>query len=328
MDKRRRFKKDNPTKTPITLLWIGISILALLVLGFVFFSRGEVSNFNTWFSSESIPYFINLIAGFIISVLAAFFWEKAKSKKQENLITYLESIADTSMLNDIIEEIEFYNKRYFKDYSIVANIKSCSKKNFLKLDITYSFKKRLNKSKIEIQFFRVTNEQQRQEAIKRKKNYSYLDMEYYDTFDETDFGEGQFLSDQDYNVEKSEIKIGGEPIKLTKLTIDNVISYEADIPFKLKNNNDLQAIEYTVSFLLEQDSYLNFIFDLPIDGLKCELKYEDVHQEIYIGGSYYVSSSREHPPFDRGEDNSFYINHNGWILPKSSVVFMWWKKKK
>jgi hypothetical protein len=156
-----------------------------------------------------------------------------------------------------------------------------------------------------------------------------LDLEYFDSFDETDFENGNEFSEDSYGVIKNSVLIDNHQILLTRTVKENEILYTGSVPPSIAKKDTSVDISFSIQFLLEKDSYLNFIFELPIQELECAINYEDVRDEIFIGGTYYLSSNRDHPPFDRGRrEHEFFVKQKGWVMPKSSLVFIWWKQNR
>ncbi|WP_157986750.1 hypothetical protein [Chitinophaga alhagiae] len=329
MSDGKRFKDTKGPRGRLDVLFIGVGILSLFFIGIFTLAGKNVLHIEEWFNSKDfINYFISVVAGFIVSILATYFWEWYKVRRETTLVGYMQSMAPANLLNIFVKDLEFYRKRHLENYKITTYIHKTDKPGFFRIrkEISY-FKSLQHKNTLDIEFFRITNEKEREEGNNRNRNFSFVDHEFGYTFDETDF-EHSNLTNEDYVLENAEVRLNRRPLKMKRSEFNHCVRYTADVPIKLRPLSEFVEVSFVVEYYLEKDSYMNFIFDLPVKGMTSELIYTEVSDEIFIGGAYYLSSDREHPPFDRGENDKLYLTHDGWILPKSSLVYIWWKRNK
>lgn len=324
----RNIFEENKRPNRILLLAIA-SMLAIVALG-IFQSLGwdfvKIKNF--FFSTESTKYWVSVLVGLLTSILAAVIYETVAKRRNESAkLQELREIADEDLTIDNLLTLEKFGKRNFRDFTIECELKKHSNSNFFLVRVEYSFTKQLLTSKLHFEFSRITNEDDRKTVKSRDDNTHY---EFFEAIDETDFTVPGVITDVDYKVTDPIVTIDGKnlPLTLSKVVENNNIIFRADIPRTNFKQNHPASFEFCVEFPLEKDSFHDFVFDLPLHGMSCSFDYSDVEAEIFIAGNYYISSHTGPTIVERalGKKHCFHIRNNGWMMPKSALLFIWWLK--
>lgn len=286
-------------------------------------------------------FILSLAGGFVCNIFATKLLERIKASKIESKsaqkIELIKNLAKEDLLIDILKQVNYYDNKYCEDYNIRARLKKNTQyANMFTCELNYRYKKKYNSRNLIFQFVRIRNEEERSQENNRDISHSYLNNEFYYVSDERDFF-SQNVEQKDcyansYKLTHLEIMgVDNEAVtlKYNEIAIngnENICKYEAEIPANF-SIDDLLTIQYTLEYVIEKDSYTYFSFELPTKGIRVEFDFEDVDNEIDIFVLDFLNSHIGPHPLHEPKDKKIILAKKEWILPKSSILFNWYKKR-
>lgn len=288
-------------------------------------------------------FILSLVGGFVCNIFATKLLEKMKVSRMESKsaqrIELIKNLAKEDLLIDILKQVNYYDNKYCEDYNIRARLKKNTQyKNMFTCELNYRYKKKYNSRDLIFQFVRIRNEEERAQENNRDISHSYLNNEFYYVSDERAFFDHDTELEKDcyaYSYKLAHLEImdannEAVPLKYNKIKIEgseNICRYEAKIPANFPIEDDLLTIHYTLEYIIEKDSYTYFSFELPTKGIRVEFDFEDVDDEIDIFVLDFLNSHIGPHPLHEPKDKKIMLGKKEWILPKSSILFNWYKKK-
>jgi len=323
---------DDDQKPSKYLIWIIISITAILLLCIFHTMNYDFSKFKMLFDHNSTKNYVNILIGFLSSILSTILFEYyIKKKNEQKKISFLKNIADQELLRENLSMIEGFGKRFLKNYNIKCKILNHRHPEFFTISVDYVFEKTITSPNIRFQFSRIIDEKDREKIKLLYENAAFGDYEFFDAIDETDLSYSEIISEKDYTISNPLISFGSEQgfaTPLSRIVDQNNIIYSANIPADKYRSNQLAKFKFNVKFPLEINSFHDFTIDLPLDKIDCTLDYSEVKEKIFISGTYFISSKQGPTVVESSDDSQFNFFCNNWLMPKSSLVFIWWKKNK
>lgn len=288
-------------------------------------------------------FILSLAGGFVCNIFATKLLEKMKVSRMESKsaqkMELIKKLAKEDLLIDILKQVNYYDNKYCEDYNITARLKKKTQyEKMFTCELKYRYKKKYNSRNLIFQFVRIRNEKERAQENDRDISNSYLNNEFYYVSDERDFFDHDTELDEDcyassYKLTHLEIMDANNEtvlLKYNKISIEgseNICRYEAKIPANFPIEDNLLTMHYTLEYIIEKDSYTYFSFELPTKGIRVEFDFEDVDDEIDIFVLDFLNSHIGPHPLHKPEDKKIILTKKEWILPKSSILFNWYKKR-
>lgn len=338
-DISKLFERKPPSKK-ILILWLVAFIIVLLVGLLIYlgmFSTTQIKiewekegkkNFIVFLLSFSIGLIGNLLASVVYELISRRYSEKQETDK----ISSIESLGDKRLLIDIFNELKYYDNRHCEDYVVNAKLKKHpTASNFFICEVKFHYKKILNTKDLIFQFVRIINECDVSSVEKDKTQLAdnYLKNEFYHIFDERGFPK---MDDNDiiYKLNYLEVLSDGERatrLETKETKTNNTIKYEANLGSHIPLKSKLITIDYEVEFMMEQESHASFSIELPTKNIRFEFDYSEVYHLIDLYGYDFLSSHRGPVPLHSLNEPKIRLVKEDWILPKSSFLFIWYKKE-
>jgi hypothetical protein len=333
------FDKKPPSKKTLILWLAGFTIVLLvgLLMSLGMFSTTKVN--IEWeqdgkknFIIFLLSFFIGLIGNLLASVVYELINRKYFESQEADKIKNIESLGDKRLLIDIFNELMYYDNRHCEDYFVNAKLKKHpTLNNFFICEVKFHYKKILNTKDLVFQFVRITKESDinKIDSNKIPLAENYLKNEFYHIFDERGFPS---MKDKDivYKLNYLEVLTDGE--RATRLTTketkeNNTIKYEANLGSHISLESKLVTIDYEVEFMMEQESHASFSIELPTKNIRFEFDYSEVYNHIDLYAYDFLSSHRGPVTMHSLNETKIRLLKEDWILPKSSFLFIWYKKE-
>lgn len=282
-----------------------------------------------------LNYVCNISESLVTAVLGVFLLNIVYNLSEIHTITKISEVSYGDMLPLILSSLEKYDGRYRKDENIHVKISK------------YHDKKKDNYFRITLQYQYLTNVSHLSEFkflfIRTKSNVNdvttgirdnYVNCDFLWGNDETAFPDSN-IQDGDYCLRN--LIIAGTPIvnlqsyKIVQNSLDDSrveISY--NIPINLVSTissaSEVQ-LTYRVEFPLCKEDILLITHEFPTQNAQIIFDDSEVADQITVysmpitGISEAVSPNCSSPEL---HDISYSIS--GWIMPKQSYFFGWWKK--
>lgn len=336
------FKNGNQKKRKWWYFVIGCFLFYLLFSGVK-----KAFNLQILVEGQTISFAIFLLSivfGFICNIIATWVFEKYKLSAMESdstkRIDLIKNLAKEDLLIDILKQVNYYDNKYCEDYNIIAYLKKHPLHDSLyKCEVHYSYKKKKPNRNLIFQYIRIRNDVERASENEKNISHSFLNNEFYYVSDERDLK--MFLSDiEDSKIEECyklthlEIRDSSDEIasvsyqKNNMIGCGNICRFDAEIPGKFSVDDDMLTIKYDLEYLIEKDSYTYFSFELPTKGIRVEFDFSDVADEIDCYVLDFLNSHIGPHPLHSPEDKKIILSKKEWILPKSSILFNWYQKRK
>ncbi|WP_321492041.1 hypothetical protein [uncultured Desulfobacter sp.] len=314
------FENTN-NKIPIQFLIVIVAIMLLLslfILTIVDFDLTKI--FSIIKNPQSIKYFFAVFLGFLTSVLATIFTSYLVKTQNENKIQIIKKIAIKELLVDVFNELSFYDNRYALDFEINAKLSKSDIDDMLNMMVDYKYKKLIKSPRLIFHFIRFRGNKPL--TLKGSNN---LEKEFVMTFDES---EVNHVTESEYKVIFCNIRLNNEfmEIPLERQIVGDDVIYNGEISQSKFIPNSIIEFNYRIQCPIQNESFVDFNFDLPTKNIECRFDFKEVKDEIVIGANNIISSHKGPHYFEKGDTTEFHMTYRNWVLPKSSFLFIWWKQ--
>ncbi len=237
-------------------------------------------------------------------------------------------LAREDLLEEIMEDLNYYGNRYCENYYITTRLEQSDNSKFYICKVKYTYGKIIKDRELLFKIIKIRSEEQHKENENDIQDISeqYIKHEYYYTLNELDLLATVTPEELKNYYKIYNLFINNErKIDLIEIGSQN-IELKASIPEDV-SLSDALLISYTVEFPIEKESTVSFTFELPTKSIACEFDFSDLKNEIDVNGQAFFSSKQGPVSIIENDAGKIEFKHNKWILPKSSLVFIWWAKK-
>lgn len=276
-------------------------------------------------TSCSIGFFVSILAsaayGYILNLIS--------QNKDKTKIDKIKELAEPELTTEILKDLNYYDNKYCIDYEIEAELSQLEdKQNFMIMKVKFQYKKNIKSPDMIFKFVRIRNENDNKHLEdNNKKIRNYLKHEYYSIFDEREFKpdeEGKYYKLN--HVYVSSPGFATESLNLECEKKDNIIIYTATMDEQILHNSSFVTIEYEVEYPVEIDSFYYFNFELPTKNANIKFDYKEVQNLINVYSTDFISSYKTPRSLQNLNEPIIRLNYHSWLIPKSSILFIWYKK--
>lgn len=255
------------------------------------------------------------------SLLASRLYTSHEENQYKRTIEKIEDSIGIEPVNTFIRELHAYRSHYSNYEVSVAFRSHASTTSILCLEFTYRYRKRLpqNRLEFEIRRLRVAEDRLAFERQRGELVDIYLSREFFFHLDEESLARLAARNNIDlescYRVER--LRINNEHVDLVRR--DGSTLWEATAP-----QDAMQGpcdIEYRVCLPFEPDSYMTLVLEFPTRGCRF---YVDSRAVPGTELAMVDFIGRRHGLVTHYSTNEVEIRQDGWALPKTGVVLVWW----
>ena len=331
----KNYIEDKSPKFNSEVLTIALIIAAIIGI-FIFLLISTDSSFK-WAGSNKIQvitFVLSFFIGICGNILSSILWQrrliKKMNRKQNTQIVEIRNLGDPNLTNTILHDIKSYNNRSIDGYNVTVRLLKYKKDNnsfhekFILVKVKLKYTKRIYNKSLIFQFVRNRGIDDQKNLVRQKleNEQTFFKNEFYYIFDERSFGN---LKEQERIYQLDNLKINQHDVKFKEVKDKNIIEFSAALPSNI-HVGDLISIEYDITFVMESESYLFFVVELPSKGAYCDLFYEDVSDMIEISAHDFLTAKKS-ASFEHEEKQwKFQIYTDDWVLPKSNFFFTWYEK--
>lgn len=335
--KKIEFLKANGPKPKTDIIGL-VSIISICGCFAIFlFISGIVINIISEEDKvfQIVQFTLAFFVGFFGNILSSLLMEKRQKKRikiqEMDELNRIMEISDINLINEILNDINVYGQRIIENYVIDASLNNYKEndynESFFFCNATFKYKKRVFNNRLIFQFVRNRGIEDTMliEQQEKESNMSFFTKEFYYTFNEWSFGT---LPEEERIYKLIDLRINNKPVTFYRNgtpSHNNIIEYYADLPTDLKIG-EMASIEYKIQFIIESESHLFFVVELPAKEVICKLTYADVSSKIDIS-AYDFLTSKMGGNFEHKKDHGIFTFHtDAWVLPKSNFCFTWYQK--
>ncbi len=257
-----------------------------------------------------------------LKVFDELLWELSVYKSANDRVSIPNSTIPAWFDEVVSDSVRTYGQRYCEDYSVSIVLKKTENDYVYLCQIHYDYKKVLNSRTLRFVIKPIRNATDHGEVDPVR----YIQNEFYYVMDERVLIKHVGPSELDKYYKISTICINNEefvePIRQQEI---NSFSYVVEVPHSVTLTKPLK-LSYTVEFPVEVESFIAISIELPTKFFTCNLDYTDIKNSVDLSAATFLSSNHEPLSPTDSRDGVIEYKHGRWILPKSSAVFMWWKK--
>jgi hypothetical protein len=311
-----------PVKTASRRSWVIVAI-GLVLLSFIALARYQpLKVLDALTDPEYVKFWQSVLIGMSASYVAASVYNRVEDHKEERQLQRLRDVADPALTQSVISYIEDFNGRFMEDYHIRVRLEPIEgTTEALLCVLEYDYNKTLDRRHLDFKLIRVRNETQRQQqdAEATLIDELYTTNEYYYELDERTLSENIRSRDDLYEIR--DLLVDNERCELEK----SGDSWIARLPpnFEL---GPAHRVTYVVTFPFELDSYIRCVLELPTHRSTFRLDYSAVRNTVAVTPLDFLTPRRARGEIvNNDRAGEITIAHPGWTVPKSGVMFLWWK---
>lgn len=313
-------------------LVVFILVVALALLLLALLARAEYRLTEFWQLLTDAK-FIEIVAGMLASVLvgviSSLVFARVVKSSAERRYQNLTEIAHPGLVENILTQIAEYKNTCMPTYrvSIKLHLSSCG--SYIRVSQTYDYRRTgATKQELDFRFKRAVSEAQAKQ----------MDNELEQLTDDYKKHEFFFTNDDTYLLEKGiEENILSEEYSVKDLFVN---SKQTDLVRRVRSPLAWRArpqlgepdevgvrYQYTVTFPLDFTDYLFVVLEFPAKEATIEFDYGNLAELIDVDHVNFLGSLVGFPGSMTDSDGRITVNHDeGWLLPKSGVVFIWSKR--
>ena len=318
---RKRFTLEREPSR-VRRSWL-VATFVLVLLSFFALARYQPQRVWTALTDpEYVKFWQNVLIGVAASYVAALVYNRVEVLKEQRQLQQLLAVADPQLTQAVITYLEDFNKRFMEDYHIRVRLQPIEgNSDALLCVLEYDYHKTLDRRHLDFKLIRIRDhtQQQSQQAEATLIDELYTTNEYYYELDERTLSEA-VQSREDLYV-------------IRDLAVDNVrypLERAADgwvsrLPpdFEL---GPAHRVTYVVTFPFELDSYIRCVLELPTHRSTFKLDYSAVRNLVSVTPLDFLTPRRARGEIvNNHEAGEITITHPGWTIPKSGILFLWWK---
>jgi hypothetical protein len=323
-------------KSPIYFtkhILISATILLIMAIVFIFIkSDNSISDTITLLQSEEAQLvYLTLIISVFSSLIASNIYGFQEDKDNSKRLSYISGLADKSYIDDIISDLEWYENRFYSDYSIRITLEKIPNfPGFILVKREDTYRKRVKSKVVAARIIRNPSEDKALINFANEADLSeiFAMYEFYQRFDESSIV--QCTRDDDnfsklYSIKNifinRKINVPLEEIEGSSL------HKKGRIPDGEIDENGMILFNVEAQWPMEDNSFYSVILEFPCKGIEVTVDYKDVVDLIDLTVEDFLSSRVAAPPPIHDEESGIKrLFHHGWQPAKSNIVLVWWKK--
>lgn len=281
-------------------------------------------------SKEFSQFIAGTILSVITSIIAAFTYTTLQNRENKLDISLISSLARVDLMEQVFDDLFHYDGKYLAEYHINISLVPSDLPGVMVCQLNYSYY--THRSTRTLNFLIVRNG--RDDANGRSielpgekdrggltENYSNYELFY--NFDERDLLKIA-TEEQLRHIYKIRAIVVNKNLQLIPVPSDELLRYTVVLPASIEIPGRIH-LSYTVEIPLELSSFITVSFVYPTFGLECKFDYSRVADLIDIVASDFLSTKDLSNPV-YGKEGEITFHHDKWIMPRSGIVFSWWKK--
>lgn len=318
---------------PVTRPWRQFLAVAVIILVLMFFVKLLETDFNVialigmLFTKELASFWMSFGAAVSASIVAAIVYGSIENRGYKKRLETIRNIASPALLEDVMDTLDHYNGRYCEDYRVEIKLhEHAHRMPFLLCRITYEYKKYRGQEPFVFRIVRIRNETDQEAAGRTPTSLTnnYLQHELFYVLNEIDLIKYENTASLDTFYRIFNLQIDGQTAAL--MPVDNNPLHCIAEPTAAESGRRLYHLKYSIEFPFERESVLYPSIELPTNGFLCSFDFSEVKNEILVWSQAFFSSKVDPTASIEHEDGFVNYNYRGWLLPKSSVVFTWWRR--
>jgi len=312
------------------ILWASVLLVALYT--YLSFHKSEPIPFVPPLSAEgstAIRDVIGFLATAAISIWASLVVVYFLNKSNLLRIETIRHLAREDVLAQVFDTIRRYEHKHAenKHVSIVFEEPLRTANGYLAARCVHTVTMRLkpNRDILILEFIRLSRTTKSGE--KPKSSVNLMDQVSPDdvyTIDTTDI-DANFPGRADLFPGITEVIIDSIPQELKPVEEDSRCRWIFKIDEAFASDREID-IEYRYEYTHEIPGYTSIEMFEPTRGLVCSLDYRKLQNEMSCYYFETIDPTRYRHDVARNKEGIITIAYNEWIMPRSSVVFCWYKK--
>lgn len=238
----------------------------------------------------------------------------------------IKSLGHRDLLEAIFSILSSFGKNYKHDQIIQITLLPIEGQNeFILLSASISSYTSLKDETIKFKFNRFTSN----EAAKDNKNIGLFEYEFIFNLDETSLAEiagGQDELSKYYSIHSVALNNDNDALK----AVEDETEAGKQYCYRLRNRlelNEKYKFEYTMTMPVLLRSYIYFTALFPTKSFHVKFDYSLVKDKIHVYCTDLLNSTSVIQGSPMPQGHIFEIRHPGWVIPKSSVVFVWYDRR-
>lgn len=320
---------DRQRLTPIVLL--GTGLLLSLVAFYVISTPSGLQNLGTVLTStEFVQFILSLLAALFVTILASYIYASLDRSNLRKKLSFFQNVAHADLMKTIVENLNYFQGRYERDRVEYVTIKKHPHLQGMVLcEIEFSYYKKLPDRNVRFSMFRLgADDAVVNDGLENVRDVvSFLNQyELHQNFDESGLPE-EITQHEEFSKSYSISVPLINRSHLLKLSANNgnTLDKVGQIP-ETVNIDDFVHFSYSITFPMTDSDYYNKKFEFPVFGFELHIDYEDVKDSIDFFYEEHLSTRLSGVKNDSDHKLKHQISHEGWLLPRSAITLMWWKK--
>jgi len=288
----------------------------------IYVEESKVNALNKMLYADIGSYSLTILISILSAVVATICLNRDNIKR--NLA--VRELAHDDLLNAVFSTLSSFNKCYKFDQRILAKLtKVLDNENIFLLTISISTYTNITKNIIDFKFNRFDSSN-----LSDSSGIDIFEYEFLMNLDETALlkrvnGKKEDLNKY-YSVKSVSLNNRTDLLEIIDSETEEGKKYRFRINEKI-DTTDSYKFEYVFTMPMPDRSYFYFTALFPVKGFHVTFDYSGVADKINIHCTDLLSSTTLNSKNPSPKENIFEIRHNGWVIPKSSVVFYWFDKR-
>lgn len=326
----RKIPTRSQTSTERSAFFVVAIAILILIVGYVL----QRVNFDLHLVSleltkpDTIAYITGILVSISVGVLASIIYSRYQSRSAERIIETIHSVGYDDLIDSLINQVAGYRGVFLTSYRLSILLRSSQCGRYIKVRQSYEYKKTLGSaSNILMRFKRLSTEE---EGISLYSEPTLLSEDYkrYEFFFK--LNDAQFLEKGISNDEINaayrigDVKVDGIPCELLP-EVGMPDTYIVNLP-AVETSNGERKLEYVVEYPIDWNDYIFILFEYPAREIKIDFDYSSISNNIYFHRVEFLGYELGFSGRRGDSEGTMSITHNGWLLPKSGVIYIWYNK--